>query len=118
MDAEIKEKPVGASIDGRLGAKPAPRFPKITKKPFSPQENHNKTEAMEVAGIRQRGFQEGTKTKGKGWKKGMSKTPGNITPGKQIETRSGSNYQGRNFDPSFVPWAMDNRMKGKGKEKG
>jgi len=48
----------------------------------------------------------------------MCKTPGNITPRKQMETPSGSNYQGRNFDPIFVPWARDNQMKGKGKEKG
>jgi len=48
----------------------------------------------------------------------MFKTPGNIAPGKQIETPSGSNYQGRNFDPSSAPWTRDNQMKGKGKEKG
>merc|ERR1712112_749996 len=98
-----QEKPVGASSDGGLGRKPTPRFRQTSKIPFPPQEKSPQDPSYGSSGDRTKGSSdECTKTKGKGGKKGMCKTPGNITPRKQMETPSASNYQGRNFDPIFV----------------
>jgi len=123
MAEPVKRRtPEGASSEGRLGRKPtketAQGSSQQANKTVSPQEKQSTDHSYGSSGYQGReATKEGTKAKGKGGKKGGSKTPGNTTP-RKIETPQGSNYLGKNFDPNYVPWARGNQTKGKGKEKG